>query len=179
MLIYEDIILPLIFQKNFEKIPKRLRKCYFPAEGDLQLFQYYTEANCKMECAWKHSSKTCGCKPWYIPALDGETMCYAMGQLCFDQTMKKIEKEEIILDCDCKKDCVYTKYSLSVRDRLVLERLSSRGWTNESNAGEGFYNFGTDEMDGNDFSGSHWLNMGEYIYHLQCEILTFITLFYY
>ena len=91
--------------------------------------------------------------------------------------MKKIEKEEIILDCDCKKDCVYTKYSLSVRDRLVLERLSSRGWTNESNAGEGFYKFGTDEMDGNDFSGSHWLNMGEmYIYHLQCEILTLITL---
>ena len=87
-------------------------------------------------------------------------MCFLLGNICYEETMNKIDTEETQLQCNCPKDCVYSKYSMSVSDRVVLERLTTRRWTNASN-GDGFYKIGTDEQEENDFTGSHWYNMGE------------------
>ena len=42
----------MMFQESFREIPQELRKCRFPDEGNLKLFEFYTESNCKLECAW-------------------------------------------------------------------------------------------------------------------------------
>ena len=141
-----------------------LRKCCFPDEGKLELFDYYTEANCKLECSWKRAGEVCGCSPWYVPATDGTQTCFILGNICFDQTMKEIQAGKIKLKCDCDEDCVISRYTLSVKDKTVLERLSVKMWTNKTGHGE-FYRIGTDELDGNDFSGSHWYNMGNFRLH--------------
>ena len=86
-------------------------------------------------------------------------MCFVLGQLCFDQIMKKIENHELDIECDCSKDCIYSKYTMSVKERTILERLTTRSWRNQTH-GEGFYKIGTDELEDNRFSGSHWFNMG-------------------
>ena len=125
----------------------------------MKLFDYYTESNCNLECAWQEAASVCGCKPWFVPSLEAEKMCFLLGNICFEQIMNLIENEERQLKCDCPRDCVYSKYSMSVSDRVIKERLTTRRWTNASN-GDGFYKIGTDEQDGNDFSGSHWYNMG-------------------
>ena len=160
-----QILITSLFQDNFKKIPIDIRKCNFPDEGSLELFDYYTESNCQLECAWREAADICGCKPWYVPST-GEEMCFVLGNVCFDQIMKKIESGDKKLGCECAKDCVYSRYSMSLTDRIVMERLSSRKWTNET-FGEGFYKIGTDEQDGNDFSGSHWYNLGKNILSLK------------
>ena len=76
--------------------------------------------------------------------------------------MAKIEKGSIAVDCACEPDCTFSRYSLSVQDKFVLERLTTRSWSNETHSA-GFHRIGTDEMEGNDMSGSHWYNMGEYL----------------
>ena len=134
----------------------------FPDEGNLKLFDYYTENNCLIECAWSKAQEICGCKPWHVPSADGEEMCFVLGQVCFDQIMAKIEKGSIDVDCACEPDCTFSRYSLSVQDKFVLERLTTRSWSNITHSA-GFHKIGTDEMEGNDMSGSHWYNMGEYL----------------
>ena len=126
----------------------------------MKLFAYYTESNCKLECAWTRAAEKCGCKPWYVPSVDGEEMCFILGNLCFEQIMSKYENEEKEFDCVCPKSCEYSRYSMTLEDKVVLERLSSRRWTNKSND-DIVYKTGTDELDGSDYSGSHWYNMGK------------------
>ena len=138
----------------------------------MKLFDYYTESNCNLECAWQEAATVCGCKPWYVPSLEGEKMCFVLGNICFEKMMNKIEKVGPQLPCNCPKDCVYSKYSMSVSDRVGLERLTSRRWTNTTN-GDGFYKIGTDEQDGKDFSGSHWYNLGIFIKVLCDNILSY------
>ena len=33
------------------------RQCYFSKEGNLDLFDYYTENNCKLDCIWKKATE--------------------------------------------------------------------------------------------------------------------------
>ena len=137
-----------------------LRKCYFPDEGDLEVFDYYSEANCRLECAWKKAEEICGCKPWFVPATDGSQICFVLGNICFEDIMKKIEMEEIEVKCDCQEDCILSRYTLSLKDKNIVERVSTRVWANKTGAPI-YYRLGTDELDGNDFTGSHWYNMGK------------------
>lgn len=51
----------------------------------------------------------CGCKPWYIPAVDGTETCFILGNICFDQIMNKIETGHIEISCDCEPDCVVSR----------------------------------------------------------------------
>ena len=82
-------------QDSFKSIKQELRKCRFPEEGNLKLFDYYTESNCKVECAWSKAEEICGCKPWHVPAADGSKTCFVLGNVCFNQIMRKIKDEEI------------------------------------------------------------------------------------
>ena len=74
--------------------------------------------------------------------------------------MKKIEMEEIEVQCDCQEDCIISRYTLSLKDKNIVERVSTRVWANKTGAPI-YYRLGTDELDGNDFTGSHWYNMGK------------------
>ena len=49
----------MTFQVEFKGIFQKSRKCKFPEEGILKLFDYYTKSNCELECAWAKA----GCKP--------------------------------------------------------------------------------------------------------------------
>ena len=90
-------------QEAFRDIPKELRKCLYPDEGELVLFSHYTEANCQLECAWARAEATCGCRPWHVPRPDtwphedpsiwaGDT-CWVLGHVCWDQTMARLQQE--------------------------------------------------------------------------------------
>ena len=137
-----------------------MRKCRFPDEGNLKLFDFYTESNCKLECSWAKAEQVCGCKPWHVPASDNSKTCFLLGNVCFSQIMKKIESELMELSCDCSADCVYSRYTLSVLDRTILERTSIDILEN-SNFGTRLPVIGTDQIIANDFSKTNWYNMGE------------------
>ena len=49
---------------------------------------------------------------------------------------------------------------MSLRDKVILERTATKVFTDEG-YGDDYLKIGTDELDGNDFSGSHWYNMGK------------------
>ena len=151
----------MIFQDSFRDIPQELRKCRFPDEGNLKLFEFYTESNCKLECSWNKSMEICGCKPWHVPSDDNTETCFILGNVCFQQIMKKIETGEVELDCDCSEDCVYSRYTMSVMDRTILERTSVNIFNYET-FGTSFPIIGTDQVIGNDFSKTNWYNMGKF-----------------
>ena len=146
-------------KEEFRKLPQNIRKCLFPDEGNLLLFDFYSEANCQLECAWKHAEEVCGCKPWFVPSTDDSEMCFILGNICFQQIMKKIEVESIKLDCDCKPDCIISRYFLTLEDNESVERSSPKVF-HDVNYGESYINFGTDVLNGFEFSNSEWYNMG-------------------
>lgn len=53
----------------YKEMAVDIRKCYFTDEGDLKIFEMYTQFNCELEWLWTKAYKMCGCKPWDIPAL--------------------------------------------------------------------------------------------------------------
>ena len=137
-----------------------MRKCRFPDEGSLKLFDYYTESSCKLECSWDKAEQVCGCKPWDVPASDGSKLCFILGNVCFSQVMKKIQGGEMEVSCDCSADCVYSRYTMSVLDRTILERTSIDILENKQ-FGTKLPLIGTDQIIANDFSKSNWYNMGK------------------
>ena len=155
-------------KEEFRKIPQNIRKCFFPDEGNLELFEFYSEANCQLECAWKHAEEVCGRKPWFVPSSDGSQMCFILGNVCFYQIMRKIEKNSIQLACHCEVDCIISRYSLTIEDNESLERSSPKIF-HDINYGENYINFGTDVLNGFEFSNSEWYNMGKLL--LTMEII--------
>ena len=121
------------------------------------MFDYYTKANCELECAWKKAEEVCGCKPWHVPAEDGVKTCFIVGNVCFDQIMNKIQRSEVKTDCDCEDDCTNSRYTLSLEDKIISERTS----TNVFFKAPGFYTMGTDQLHGSDNSITSYHNMGK------------------
>ena len=161
----------MIFQDPFRRVSKDLRKCNFPDEGELELFDFYSKSNCELECAWAKAEQICGCKPWHVPAGQGSNTCFVLGNVCFQQIMEKIKNEKITVDCGCSEDCVYSRYTLhtmytmytmfsrytmSLSDKQILERTSTGVFFQFP----GFAVLGTNEMLGNDFTKTSWYNMG-------------------
>merc|ERR1719384_1586706 len=73
--------------------------------------------------------------------------------------MEKIKNEKLAVKWDCTEDCVYSRYTLSVSDKQILERTSTGVFFQFP----GFAVMGTNEMLGNDFTQTSWYNMGEYV----------------
>ena len=96
-------------------------------------------------------------------------MCFVLGNICFEDTMKKIEVGKVSTECHCEEDCVINRYTLSVKDKTILERTATSVWKNKT--GHTFYRTGTDEVDGNDYTKTHWYNMGEYLKDLDQKLL--------
>ena len=127
------------------------------------MFSHYTESNCELECAWDKAEEVCGCRPWYVPSLDSSKTCFVLGNVCFDQTMKKIEKRKIVPSCQCDDDCIYNIYSISLQQDVILERSAPIVFEYDWNGLIGnteFGNLGTDALDGYDYETTYWFNMG-------------------
>ena len=71
--------------------------------------------------------------------------------------MNKIKSKKMNLTCDCEEDCIYSRYTLSMKEDVILERTS----TDVHFQTPGFYTMGTDELHGTDFATTHWFNMGK------------------
>ena len=71
--------------------------------------------------------------------------------------MEKIKNEKLAVKCDCTEDCVYSRYTMSLSDKQILERTQ----TNVFFQFPGFAVMGTNEMLGNDFTKTSWYNMGK------------------
>ena len=75
--------------------------------------------------------------------------------------MEKIESETLIPSCNCEPSCVYNLYSLSKED-VTLERSAPKVYEYGVHKGDNEYgHFGTDPLDGFDFSTSYFYNMGK------------------
>ena len=150
-------------KKSFRELKSDTRKCKFPDEGHSELFEYYTESNCKLDCAWKKAEEICGCKPWFVPAENGTETCFVLGNVCFQEIMEKVSSGKINTTCDCQQDCVYSRYTIDVQDKVIIERTSTNVWKHPF-LGTDSGIISTDEMEGTDFSHKRWYNMGKSIY---------------
>ena len=81
--------------------------------------------------------------------------------------MTQIKKKKLSVSCNCEPDCQYSRYTLSLADKTILERTSTDVYHQANDFG--FYNFGTDELLGNDFTTTHWFNMGNIINACECS----------
>ena len=54
-----------------------------------------------------------------------------------------------------------SRYTMSLRDKVILERTATKVFT-DSGYGDDYLKIGTDELDGNDYGESNWYNMGEW-----------------
>ena len=62
---------------------------------------------------------------------------------------------------------------MSLRDKLILERTSTRVFIDEE-YGVDYLKIGTDELEGNDFGESNWYNMGNRMLILDEQIIFFV-----
>ena len=87
-----------------------------------------------------------------VPRLEISLVSLNQNPVCWTNTL---------LQCGCAPDCEVSRYTLSVQDKKVVERLATRVWTNATGHAAS-HKLGTDEMEGTDYSGSHWYNMGRW-----------------
>ena len=149
--------------KTYKEVNKNSRKCNYPDEGDLVLFQHYTQNNCYLECFWEKAEKTCGCRPWYVPALNSSKVCFVLETYCFESLMKSVHKNESKdTMCSCPKDCEKTRYSITLE-----------GLTDEERAQ---YGYPTDEpkswrkVEGGVKTGNFY-NLGNYLFDLKNQLV--------
>ena len=76
--------------------------------------------------------------------------------------MEKVSSGKINTTCDCQQDCVYSRYTIDVQDKVILERTSTNVWKHPF-LGTDSGIISTDEMEGTDFSHKRWYNMGKSI----------------
>ena len=48
-----------------ESVPPEKRKCLFPHEKSLDLFESYSFSNCQLECSLQQAANTTRCLPWF------------------------------------------------------------------------------------------------------------------
>ena len=103
------------------------RKCYYPHEFQLEKFDYYSQDNCFLECAWNHAMTKCKCIPWYLyQYYPNEIICEKIGLKCFSNIInqrKMISQQKYAaitetaswrLNCSsvCLQDCERVKYDI-------------------------------------------------------------------
>ena len=72
--------------------------------------------------------------------------------------MEKVVRGEMNVTCDCEEDCIYSRYTIDVQDKLILERTSTDIWKHPLLGTKGLLT--TDEKVGEEF-GRRWFNMGK------------------
>ena len=94
-----------------ESVPPKKRKCLFPHEQSLDLFESYTFSNCQLECSLQQAANTTRCLPWFLPrpALSMLTTCDPWQSTRFLQEVTSTDQAQ----CGhCLSDCDDVKYSV-------------------------------------------------------------------
>ena len=95
---------------EIRNIPAEKRNCYFPEEGNLELYKYYTYSNCMFECSMKNAESVLGCLPWYLPSNQNSTMCDPWSARNFSTMMGDVDDNQ----CDhCLPDCQQNKTAVT------------------------------------------------------------------
>ena len=141
---------------NFRKLNSNSRGCNFPDEGSsLRLFRHYTRGNCHLECAWRLGEEACGCRPWYVPALDSSRVCFMLEALCFQTVIADIlQKDSLNVGCKCPQDCEKIRYSIDL-EGIISEERAHYGYPQDIGTwrkSQGSVKFGNN------------LNLGNYIF---------------
>jgi len=157
--------------KPYKDLKIESRNCLFPDEGNSALFAHYTMSNCLLECSWKFAEAKCGCRPWHVPSEDGAKMCFVVGNICFKQVMDQIRSKKVLPECECKKDCVGSRYTLTLQNMESHERLKS-GFMRHPLFHERTSSLVTmEEKTGAEVRPSGWYNLGEYVADRNFSIL--------
>ena len=91
-------------------IPAKKRNCYFPEEGNLELYKFYTYSNCMFECSMKNAESVLGCLPWYLPSNQNSTLCDPWSARNFSTMMGDVDDNQ----CDhCLPDCQQNKTAVT------------------------------------------------------------------
>ena len=89
------------------------RKCLFPDEESLELFEDYSFSNCILECYIGIASHHLQCIPWYLPRVPGSSLpsCDPWTMIQFQSHMRSIDQAQCghcLSDCDTVKLSVTT-----------------------------------------------------------------------
>jgi hypothetical protein len=87
------------------------RQCFFPDEGNLDLYKKYTFQNCRFECGINLTEKLLGCTPWYLPQGSNSTICDPWTAIRFSKLLGGVHSN--ISNCqNCLPDCEMTETSV-------------------------------------------------------------------
>ena len=91
---------------NIQKIKPAKRNCYFPDEGNLELYKLYTFSNCQLECSIKSTQNELGCVPWYLPQGPNSILCDPWTARHFSELMSSISMAGQCSHClpDCERN---------------------------------------------------------------------------
>ena len=100
--------------RTIEDLAPEKRRCNFPHEQSLQLFENYSFSNCILECYTNFTKvfNETQCIPWYLPRSDMSKLpsCDPWKTIQFMKEMKEIDLSQ----CGhCLSDCNSVKYSVS------------------------------------------------------------------
>ena len=88
------------------------RKCLFPNEESLELFENYSFSNCLLECRLAKAATEINCIPWYFPRSNGSQTpsCDPWQTHQFRLEMGRVGQDQCR---HCLADCEEVKYMVS------------------------------------------------------------------
>ena len=72
--------------------------------------------------------------------------------------MDKLVSGKKNMTCDCQEDCIYSRYTIDVQDKMILERTTTAIWKHPF-LGTDTGLITTDEIEGTEWE-KRWYNMG-------------------
>ena len=98
--------------KSIKNVAPEKRKCFYPEERGLQLFQRYSFNNCLLECYLVLAANVTHCVPWYLPrpGQDNITTCDPWQT---NQFLKEISSMDQAQCGHCLSDCDTVKYAVA------------------------------------------------------------------
>ena len=100
--------------KGLKDIAIEKRNCLFEEEMTMDLHKVYSQSNCFLECAIRHSilKENDRCMPWYFPVINTTfPMCDPWSSYEFVKHMKNITESEC---SHCHPDCESTHYDSTI-----------------------------------------------------------------
>ena len=116
--------------KEFRNLDPAKRNCLFKDEASLEHFPVYTEANCMVECAWRHAKEICLCVPWFLKGYFPEVpLCELFGNKCFrDVVDTRYKRLTGLCRNQCLPDCEITEFTIkkTTNKRVFTSQLCNR-----------------------------------------------------
>ncbi|XP_064610984.1 acid-sensing ion channel 4-B-like [Liolophura sinensis] len=110
-------------------------------ETPLRYFDFYSSANCKLDCLTRDLEKQCGCRDIYMPQINGYPPVCTLQQKydCLLPAVRKFRSEES-RQCECPVACDYMVYqptlSYATISNFVIDKLLVK--INSESLGEKF-----------------------------------------